>query len=337
MRNKKIKSEIVLFISRNFSPFIRRDYEILDDRYELKRFLYLPSKKFTTNLIYQIHLLFWTIKNIFRAEILYIWFADYHSLLPILFSKLFHKKSFLVLGGYDVANIPGFDYGSFQKPIRAFFARNSLKLASMCLPVSNYVQNIANQKVKNINAKLVYNGVDVKLCQKPLKKENVFLTVAKCDTFKRFKIKGIDTFIKIAPYFPDYKFYVIGVSENIRKELHNIPDNVYLKPPLYLDELNAYHKKAKYYCQFSIVESFGLTVLESICFGAIPIISNNGALPEIYDGLGIKMEIGDIEKIVKKIKKNINIPPPPKEKIEKLRKKYSIKNRAKKIYKLLDI
>ena len=38
---------------------------------------------------------------IFKSKLLIAWFNDYHSFIPILISKLFLKKSVIIVGGYD--------------------------------------------------------------------------------------------------------------------------------------------------------------------------------------------------------------------------------------------
>lgn len=320
-----------LFIYTNFSTFVKTDYKILNKIGNISKFQYQSSKNIKSNIYNQIKLLIFLIRNIFNSDLIYIWFADYHSLLPILYGKIFRKKTMLVLGGYDVANIPEFKYGTFNKPLRAFFGKHSILNATVCLPVSLYIANEAVQKVGSFKYNVVYNAINFKKYEGELNKDNIFLTVASCNNDQRLKIKGVYTFIKLAKYFPDYQFYIVGIGGSLQKKMEDIPSNVQLFEPVSLQELIEYYKKAKYYCQLSVVEAFSLAVMESLSFNAIPIISNRGALPELYKEVAITVDIDNMESMIETIKSNIPAFIPTQEKINKIIGKYSLENRTHKI------
>ncbi|MGC9336692.1 MAG: glycosyltransferase family 4 protein [Candidatus Cloacimonadia bacterium] len=327
---------MILFIHTGFSTFVKNDYEILKKYFPVRKFHYKASKKLSINLLSQIEIFIWLLKNIWKAQYIYIWFADYHSFLPILFAKLFHKKSFLVLGGYDVTYIPGIRYGSFSNPLRAFCTKYSMKNATICLPVSHYVENEAKKRVVGLNSKVIYNGIDIAPNDYKNEKENIILTVGKCSSLQRVKLKGVDLFVETAKALPDYKFIAIGISKRAEKYLGEIPENVQLIDKLPHEELSDFYKKAKVYCQFSLFESFGLAVLEAISFGAIPIISNKGALPEIFGDRGFILKERSIDKAVKLIEKAMNSPESLGKKArERIMKNFSLEKRENKILSII--
>jgi len=57
-------------------------------------------------LISYLHFSFLLFKGVLWADITFSWFADTHAFLAVLLSKLFRKKSIVVVGGYEVANVP---------------------------------------------------------------------------------------------------------------------------------------------------------------------------------------------------------------------------------------
>lgn len=98
----------IAFITFGFSSFMRQDYEILSKHYDVE------------------HVNFAGISDILKiitavraSDISYSWFADVWAFFAVVASKIFGKKSIVVVGGYDVANEQEMDYGMGTKnPLR---------------------------------------------------------------------------------------------------------------------------------------------------------------------------------------------------------------------------
>lgn len=326
---------MILFIYKNLSTFVKNDLNILENKYRVKKFKYNTSKILITNLINQIRIIRWLFKNIKKTKIIYIWFAEYHSLLPIIFGKVFNKKTYLIIGGYDVGNIPELEYGAQSTILRKFFSKLSMKFATLCLPVSKYIDKRVYEVMGSINTQVIYNGVNMRLSVNQPLKDKIFLTVGNCKSMKRIRIKGIDRFIKLANFFPEYQFIVIGISNQIQNKLKYKSNNITIYPKMPHKKLIEYYRRAMFYCQFSRVEAFGLSVLEALCYHSIPIISNQGALPELYSDVGLVVNITNIESIVKKIRTNIELLNFSKQDSTNLIKQFSISSRARKLYRLI--
>jgi len=306
MSKSQTKKNKILFIYPNFSSFVRADYEILSEKYNVIKYQYVHKKKVTTHLLNQIKLKFWLLRNIIGAKAIFIWFADYHSFLPILFAKIFNKKSFLVLGGYDVTYIPSLDYGSLNNPIRAFCAKQSLKNATANLAVSKYVKNQALEIVPTANVELIYNGINLTNFKSGVGiRKNKILTVGIIDSIRRIKLKGIDVFVKIASAMPEYEFIIVGITERMQKELGEIPKNLIMVNQVKPDKLFSYYNESKVYCQFSIVESFCLALAEAMACGCTGVITNAGALPEVIGESGFIVSAESIIEIREKIEEAI--------------------------------
>lgn len=279
---------MILMIYTSFSTFVKLDFEILSKKFSVKCYLYDNKKSIISHLINQLKLIIWLLNNIKKCDAVYIWFADYHSFFPILFSKLFNKKSFLVLGGYDVAYLPELNYGSQNNLIRSFAAKYSVKNTFLNLAVSKYVLNAATKMVSSAKLNVLYNGFNSQIFfDANNQKENLIVTVGIINSKQRIKLKGIDLFVEAARNLPEYKFTVIGINKDSQKYFNNIPQNLNFIEMVKNEELAKYYQKAKVYCQFSKVESFGLSVVEAMACGCVSVVSNNGALPEIVGENGI--------------------------------------------------
>src|SRR5207247_6894113 len=74
--------------------------------------------------------------NIYKFKIVFIWFADYHSLLPVFFSRLFNKKCVINIGGYDADEILTGTPRSVKEKLRAFCGSCSVRLSGKVITVS---------------------------------------------------------------------------------------------------------------------------------------------------------------------------------------------------------
>lgn len=294
------KNNRVLFIYTNLSTFVQTDISIIKQSFQLKSYSYNANKKLWLNAVEQVKLLFWVIGKIYKAKAVYIWFADYHSLIPILFARVFKKPSYLVIGGYDVTSIPEICYGSFSNPIRAFFTRYSIKYASLNLPVvDSLVENIYKY-VPSAKVKVICTGYDAKLfSSNNIPKKNIILTVGTADNWQRIKIKGIDTFIKVAEKMPKIKFIMVGVNKVVIKKYFKLPPNVEIIEEIPQKELIKYYQKAKIYAQFSLREGLPNVVCEAMLCKCIPVGFNVGGIPIAIGDCGYILNNKDINEIVK--------------------------------------
>ncbi len=278
----------ILFIYTNYSTFVKTDFEILASEHEVTKYQFKPVKGLAKTAWQMLRQLFFLLFNIWKFDAVFIWFADYHSFLPVLFSKLVGKKSFVVIGGYDVVKMPKLNYGVFISKFRGFCAIFSMKNSSLNLAVSKNVERKVRWIAPESNIKLVYNCVNIS-DEKEINpgKEDLVLTVAFIDSERTFYLKGIDTFIEVAKLLPEIKFTIVGLDKNMTGQiLKNLPKNLELVEGVNHSELQNYYKKAKIYCQFSRSESFGVSVVEAMYFGCIPFVTNVGGMPELVEKNG---------------------------------------------------
>ncbi len=293
----------LLFVAMAFPSFVREDVEILQKKYSVSVFHYRPSKKFFSNVYQQIRLLIWLLTHL-RAHGVFVWFADYHAFLPILFARWKKIPSFLVLGGYDTTFIPELRYGVFSNPIRTGCARFGITHAQFLFPPTEALTKRVQIHVSRIlgNIVPVPFGFDPDQWDCDTAKENLVLTVGLIDTLERVRIKGWDLFIESAKRLPNVQFMAIGISREIASLLE-IPPNLILLPPLPRTALRKYYSRAKVYAQFSLSEGMPNTLCEAMLCECIPVGSPVGGIPEVIGKTGIVLQERSIEQAVQGIQR----------------------------------
>ncbi len=329
----------ILLVYTNFSTFVKTDFDILSAEHHVEKYQYMPVKGLYRNALEFIKQFFYLAFHIWKFNAVYIWFADYHSFLPVLFAQIFRKRSFVVIGGYDVARIRHLKYGVFTSKLRGFFSFYSMNHCAVNLTVSKYVDRKVKWIAQKANTELIYNCVTLNknAAKEGIEKENLIVTVGIIEKEQTFYIKGIDTFIDVARQLPQYQFLVIGLnSEKLAHLLNNLPGNLMIKGKIDHSELVTYYQKAKIYCQLSRSESFGVALAEAMYFGCIPIVTNVGGLPEIVNNarLVVKRDSNliriTIDKIFKKaFEPNTDFP-------EIIYSRFSLKQRSYFIHKLIE-
>lgn len=245
-----------------------------------------------------------------RTSMYLCFFAGYHSVLPVVFGKLFGFKVFIQSGGTDAMNMPAINYGNFRKKWLRKVTVYSFKNCSMILPVAEalvqcdytYDPRIdRRQGLKNLipdlqtPIRVIHNGFDADFWvdeEKP-KPPFSFITVAVGITqANRAAVKGIDLILDMAKRFPDYSFTLVG-DPNFRSELPNVKVIGKLTPPLLKEEFNRH----QFYLQLSTSEGFPNALAEAMLCGCIPIGSAVGAIPEIIGDTGWLLRQKDPEQL----------------------------------------
>jgi len=291
----------ILFIKSSNTTFIKNDEIIIKKYFSVSSFLFTPSKKFINLMQSQLEMISWLLKNIWSCKIVYIWFADYHSLLPVLFARILGKKSMIVIGGFDVARIPEIHYGGHLNRIRSIFIRLSLRYASLLLPVSKFTE----QELLQINGKtpriMIYNGVNLNIFKRDMSipKQKMVLSVGLVREKWAFITKGFDLYIEVAKMLPDIRFLLAGIQDDALPYLKKLNPGPNVEIYNYLDqkELVLFYNQASVYCQFSRHESFCLALAEAMLCECVPIITRNGALPEVIGDTGYIVRYRDAQPI----------------------------------------
>lgn len=299
----------ILFVYTNFSTFVRTDFEILSEVYHVTLYQFKPVKGLVKTAWQMLRQKLFLLFNFWKYDAVFIWFADYHSFLPVLFARLFGKKSFVVIGGYDVAKIPELNYGSLMKPIRRFSSVFSLRYASYCLPVVEQLEERIKEICPSARTKTIYTGYKLETNKAEIfenEREKTILTVSITDSEQRMLIKGLDRFRELAANMADFKFIIVGVKENAKNLFEPKPQNLVLLPPLNPDELTEHYLKASFYAQFSRSEGLPNALCEAMVHGCIPLGTNIGGIPSAIGNFGLIIDQWDSKAVVSFIMSNHN-------------------------------
>lgn len=305
----------ILFVKNLYQnpKFITNDLEILSKEYSVK-LLNFKSRKNALILFSMIHQFFYLLFNLWRYDLVYIWFADYLSFYPVLFAKIFSKKSIICAGGYEATYIPEINMGVFtnasiSKSVRAFCVRYSLKNCTYILPVdetlidhtNNYIYSDIPGKVPLKDGikqfipgikdkfKTMYLGYDSELFKKPgnINKERSIVSAGLIVNDDEFRRKGFDLLIEAAKQMPDVKFVLIGFNEEyLAKYRKTVSSNVELFGIVPYSKLIEEYSKAKVYAQFSMFEGMPSSICEAMLCECIPVGSDVNGIPKIIGNCG---------------------------------------------------
>ena len=284
-----MQKQSILFVYVNFSSFVKTDFEILSAFANVTKYQFDPGKGILKTGIKMLKQLMFLAINIWRHDAVFIWFADYHSFLPVIFARILGKKSYVVIGGYDICRERSLKYGAFCSSFRGFFSAQTIKRCSLNLTVSNYVDRKVHFVFPKVKHVMIYNCINIDSPGEPLcEKENLILCVALLESKRTYLRKGIDTFLELSPFLPEYRLVLIGPNKDSLSLFPNpLPENVTVFERLPHGELIDYFQKASFYCQLSRMEIFGVAIGEAMLNRAIPLVTNVGGMPEVIGQEGI--------------------------------------------------
>jgi glycosyltransferase involved in cell wall biosynthesis len=346
----------VLFIYLSKSSFVEEDLKILSGFSDISEFQFTPSKSIISLFYNYIRQFLWLLQNIWKADAFYCWFSDYHSILPILFSKLFKKPFITVLGGFDCNKLQKLNYGIFCSSWRAPLGTYTLKNSSLLLPVDEHListnerskfweeshPNGVTHNVKNFSTpwKALPTGYSTDLWkQGDLKREKIVSTVCLVSNHVTAQIKGLDIFIDVARLLPDFQFQIVGCSESFIPELkkkYNPPKNISLLPPRPRDQLSEIYQKTSVYLQLSRAEGFPNVLCEAMISGCIPIGSPVFGIPNVIGNAGYVAEKPDPQLIATLLKEAHQSKPELREKARtQIIDSFPLEKRARNLQKLV--
>jgi len=320
----------ICFIGNLSSTFIKRDYEILKKHFEID--LIQPPNNKKAWIKYPS-----IVKNkIKKCDVVFGWFAGWHTAFPVHYAKKYGKPFVIVVGGYDAAYVPEINYGAFTNVKEKIPAKYVLENADLLLPVSEFTKKEILEKVKPKRIKVIYNGVDVEKFKPIRGRRNTIVTIGRV-TKRGIKLKGLETFAETSLYFPDYDFVVIGETEDSAiNRLKSINPKLVFTGPISHEGVRKWLQSAKVYCQLSYRESFGMGIAEAMSCGCIPVVTKSGAIPEVVDNTGFYVPYGDEKATAEAIKKALDAPEEMRKKArERIKNLFSLANRERKLVSLI--
>lgn len=240
-------------------------------------------------------------QKILHTDVTFSWFAGCDALPVVVLAKLFGKKTIVVVGGYEVASVPLFGYGSLRNKWSSMVTKFILKHADKILSVSKF-NDYEIHDCADVETELIYNAVDCEMFTYTENKTNSVVTVGNA-TPTTCEIKGLKTFVEASLFFPDTCFTVVGsYNDIILKQLLKINPCVAFTGHIPHNQMVKMFMDAKVYCQLSYRESFGVSVAEAMSCGCVPVVTNVAALPEVVGDTGFYTEYGNVGTTVSAIR-----------------------------------
>jgi glycosyltransferase involved in cell wall biosynthesis len=273
----------LLFVHSRKASFVAIDREILAELYEVED-LYQPGR--VPNLVK-------VVQGVLKADIVFGWFASWHTFLPVTLAWLLRKPSVMVIGGFDTANMPDIGYGHQRGGLRMQASRWIFRRATRLITNSRYsLQEIErNTPIPPERVTVVHHGVPDPFGEEPGPKEHEALTVGAIDQTTLVQ-KGQLPFVQAARELPDVHFVFAGkwLDDAVEELRAAAPENVELTGWLSDEDLHAAYRRAAVYVQASRHEGFGLAVAEAMLAGCVPVVMNVTAMPEVVGDAGVLIE-----------------------------------------------
>jgi glycosyltransferase involved in cell wall biosynthesis len=273
----------LLYVHSRKASFVAIDREILAERFEIED-LYQPGR--VPNPVQ-------VIRGVIRADLVFGWFASWHTFLPVTLAWLLRKPSVMVIGGFDTANMPDIDYGHQRGGLRRHASRWIFRRATRLITNSSYSlgEIERNTPIPPERVTVVHHGVPDPFGTEPGPKERAALTVGAIDRTTLVQ-KGQLPFVQAARKLPDVRFVFAGkwLDDAVEELRAAASANVEFTGWLSDDDLHAVYRSAAVYVQASRHEGFGLAVAEAMLAGCVPVVMNVTAMPEVVGDAGVLID-----------------------------------------------
>jgi glycosyltransferase involved in cell wall biosynthesis len=293
----------VLYVHSRKASFVAIDREILASRYEVED-LYQPGR--VPNLLR-------VIRGVVRADLVFGWFASWHTFLPITLAWLLRKPSVMIIGGFDTANMPDIGYGYQQGGLRRWASRWIMRRAGRLVTNSEYSRSEIerNTPIPPSAVTVIHHGVpDPFGPPADGERERMALTVGHL-VRTTLEQKGHRPFVAAASRLPDVRFVFVGKwHDDAIAELRAIAsENVEFTGWLSDEELRDMYRRAAVYVQASRHEGFGLAVAEAMLAGCVPVVMGVTAMPEVVGDAGVLIDSQDADAVADGVRRALDLGP----------------------------
>ena len=272
----------VAYVHSRRNTFTRIDRDALAERHDVVDYLQPGFRPRPMEL--------W--RAVRSSDLVFGWFASWHTALALRFARALGKPSVLVFGGFDTAALPEIGYGSQRGGVRRRLVRSTAGLATRLITNSrsSLAEIEGNVGIDPARVRVVYHGIPDRFpnaAERP-ERERMALTVGAVYSVNLAR-KGHGPFVDAARLVPDVEFVLAGEwwDETGERLAAGAPANARLTGYLADEDLDDLFRSAAVYVQASLHEGFGLSLAEAMLAGAVPVVTAAGALPEVVGETGV--------------------------------------------------
>jgi glycosyltransferase involved in cell wall biosynthesis len=292
----------ILYVHSRKASFVAIDRAILAERFEVED-LYQPGRVPNPLKV---------MRGVLRCDLVFGWFASWHTFLPITLAWLMRKPSVLIMGGFDTANMPDIGYGHQQGGLRMHASRWIFRRATRLITNSSYslTEIERNTPIPASRVTVIHHGVPDPFGEEPGAKEREALTVGAVDRGTLIQ-KGQLPFVQAARELPDVPFVLAGkwLDDAVEELRAAAPPSVEFTGWLSQGDLLARYRRAAVYVQASRHEGFGLAVAEAMLAGCVPVVVNATAMPEVVGDAGVLIDSQQPQEVAEGVRRALELGP----------------------------
>jgi glycosyltransferase involved in cell wall biosynthesis len=308
---------------------VQIDLSLLRERYAVSEW-YQRSRG--VNLLDLVH-------AVVKSDLVFGWFASWHTFFPVLIARMLGRTSVLVVGGYDTANMTEIAYGSQRGGIKQWIVQMTMQLATHLIAFSEFSRSeaIRHTNIEPFKISMIYLGLEN--LKYPLsRKEPMAITVGNVDR-SNLQRKGLEMFVRAASCLPQIPFILIGAwRDDTINYLRSIASpNVQFTGWVSDQELRDYFSRARVYVQASRHEGFGLAVAEAMLCECIPVVTRAGALPEVVGNTGIYIDSTESKVLAEGVQRALIVDGQlGKDGRERVMREFPLERRREQMYQLIE-
>jgi glycosyltransferase involved in cell wall biosynthesis len=281
--------KILLVADRSPSSFVLTDMKILQSAHSVHFLSFRWSSSNVASLL----------NSVRKSDLIFGWFAGHHTWLGALTGHVLRKGVVIAASDYDLANEPSFEYGSMRGGLRALINNQIFSFADAVVVPSQFSYDlaIANTQLSSRPEKLriIPHGFEdpgaTAMC-----KERSVTTVGAVNAENWIR-KGHKQFVEAALRMRNVTAYLAGplADAYVVAQIKNTGAfNIRVTGFLARRDLDALLARTKVYAQLSCIEGFGCSLAEAMLARCVPVVTRNGALPEVVDDCGFYVDYGNV-------------------------------------------
>ena len=278
----------IVFIYNSLQSFVKIDLDLLKDNNHVVPINYKWNKNFNPELNHIIQ----------KCDVVVGWWASLHMLIPTIIANRYKKPVLIIGGDYDIIfqkknkSTKRIIYDKFRKYLGYYlFPRIDKFIVNSDFSFNQAIKLPYIDQEKVIR---VYHGLkDITENFVEVEKEYI-LTVGNVNKYDIYR-KGLKTFVESSKLLTDHNFKLVGKwrdnSINILKSIND--KNIDYTD--FIPDIDLHHvmNRSKVYVQVSSHEGFGMSLAEAMLFKNIPVVTNNGAIPEVVGDTGVYVPYND--------------------------------------------